>query len=110
MKCWRPNGIPTIVRHRMAPIVTWNILVNDGTAFEIDIHLHFATIFQKLDGMIGLELEIMIIGLGSEADFLDHHFRRLRLNLFLFLLLIVKKLLVIHHAAYRRSGLRRNLH
>ena len=28
LKCWRPNGIPTIVRHRMAPIVTWNMAIS----------------------------------------------------------------------------------
>ena len=70
------------------------VLIDDGAALEEDLDLHLAALFEEADGVVGLELEVVLIGLGSEADFLDDHLCGFRLDVLLFLLLFVEELLV----------------
>ena len=86
------------------------ILIDDGTALEEHLHFHLAAFFQEADGMVGLELEVVLVGLRSEADFLDDHLCRLGFDVLLFLLLFVKKLLVVHYLAHGRGGLGGDFH
>ena len=86
------------------------VLIDDGTAFEEHLHFHLATLLEEADGVVGLELEVVLVGLGSEADFLDDHLGRLGLDVLLFLFLFVEELLVVHHLAHGRGGLGGDFH
>ena len=86
------------------------VLIDDGAALEENFHLHLAAFLEEADGVVGLELEVVLVGLGSEADFLDDHLGRLGLDIFLLFLLFVEELLVVHHLAYGRGGLWGDLH
>ena len=86
------------------------VLIDDGSSLEEDADLHLAALFQEADGVVGLELEVVVVGLGAHADLLDDDFDRLGLLFLLLTLLLVKELLVVHHLADGRSGLRGDLH
>ena len=60
--------------------------------------------------MLQLELEVVIVGVRTETDLLDHHFLRLRLHFPCFLLLLVLKFRVVDHTANRRVRCWRNLY
>ena len=55
--------------------------------------------------MVELELEVVVVGLGSEADFLDDDFGGLGLLVFHSLLLVEDELLVVHRLADGRIGI-----
>ncbi len=57
-----------------------------------------------------LEVVVVVIGLGSESDFLYHHFCGLRFLLLLAFFLLVEELLVVYHAAHRRFRRRADHH
>ena len=80
-------------------------LVDDGTASEKDLHLHFRAFLQKAFGVVQLELEVVVVGLGSEADFLDDDFGGLGLLVLHSLLLVEDELLVVHRLADGRIGI-----
>ena len=86
------------------------VLIDDGTALEEHLDLHLATLLEEADGVVGLELEVVLVGLGSEADFLDDHLGRLRLDVLHLFLLFVEELLVVHHLAHGRGGLGGDFH
>lgn len=54
--------------------------------------------------MLELEVVVVVIGLRSETDLLDHYLGRLGLLLLLAFLLLIQELLVIKNLAYRRLG------
>ena len=56
--------------------------------------------------MVQLELEVVVIGLGSESDFLDDDLGGLGLLVFQTFLLIENELLVVHRLADWRVGIR----
>ena len=56
------------------------------------------------------EFEVVVIGLGSQSDFLDDNLGRFLLDFFLFFLLLIEEFLVIHDFAYRRIGLGGDFH
>lgn len=86
------------------------VFIDNGTTLEKYVHLYLASFLQKFNGMIALELKVVVIGLGSQADFLDDNLRGFLLDFLLLFLLLIKEFLIIHHLAYRWIGLRRNLH
>jgi hypothetical protein len=51
--------------------------------------------------MLHLEVEVMLIGIGSETNLFHHRLGRFRLGFLLLLLLFVQELLVIYNPAYR---------
>ena len=51
--------------------------------------------------MLQLKLEVMIIRIRSESDFLDNHLLLLRFDFLLLLFLVVQKFLVLRDPAYR---------
>ena len=59
--------------------------------------------------MVQLELEVVVIGLGSEADFLDDNFGCFGFLFFQALLLVEDELLVVHRLADRRIDIGLNL-
>lgn len=74
-------------------------LIGDGPAFEVYISLHLVAFLEELHGMFYLEVEVVLVGVGSETDLLHHRFRGLGLRLFFFLLLLIEELLVIYDPA-----------
>ena len=60
--------------------------------------------------MPDLGLEIVVIGLGTDLDFLDLHHSLAFLGLLLLFLRLVLELAVVHNLADGRRGLRSNLH
>jgi|GEM_PF-2857008 len=60
--------------------------------------------------MAKLEIEVMVVGLRAEADFLDHHLDRFGLNLFLLFLLLIQEFGIVDYLAYGRFCLGRNFH
>ena len=59
--------------------------------------------------MVGLELEVVLVGLGSEADFLDDDLGGLGFLLLEAFLLVEDELLVVHRLADGRVGIGLNL-
>ena len=80
------------------------LLEDDGSSAEEDVGFDFVAFFKELDGMLELEVIVMIVGLGTETDLFDLLLLGIRFRLFLFLFLCVEEFLVIHDAAYGRIG------
>ena len=55
--------------------------------------------------MLEFELEVVLVGVGTETDLLDDDLRRIGLHLFRFLLLLIEILLVIQNLADGRIRL-----
>ena len=72
---------------------------------EEDGSLHLGTLGKELLGMLELELEIMVVGIGSEPYFLDDDLAAVLLHLLGFLFLLVDVLLIVKDLANRRIGL-----
>jgi len=77
-------------------------LEDDGASAEEDIGFHFVALFEELDGMLELEVIVMIVGLGTETDLFDFLLLGIRFRLFLFFLLSVEEFLIVHYPAYGR--------
>ena len=80
------------------------ILEHDRTSAEEDRGLHLGAFLQETLGMLELELEVMLIGVGTETDLLDDDLRRIGLHLLRFLLLLIEILLIVQDLAYGRIG------
>ena len=80
-------------------------LVEDGATLEEDVDLDLVALLEEADGVVEFELEVVVVGLGAEADFLDDHLARLGLHLLLFFLLFVVELLIVDDFADRRLGI-----
>lgn len=66
-------------------------LKDDGTALELYIGFDFiGTFFQKFDRVFDFKFKIVIVRIGTEFNFLDHHLGGLGLNFFFFLSLEVR--------------------
>ena len=68
------------------------------------------TLDQELLGVLELELEVVLVRVGAEADFLDDNLRSVGFHLLRFLALLVKVLLVVQNLAYGRIGLGGDFH
>ena len=73
---------------------------NDGPSAKEDICLQLRTLLLRTFGVLQLKLEVMVIRIRSESDFLHNHFLLLRFDFFLLLLLVVQEFLV-----FRDSGI-----
>ena len=47
------------------------LLEQDGTSLEEDVALHLGTFLEETDGVLQLEVVVMLVGLWSETYFLD---------------------------------------
>ena len=79
-------------------------LINDRTAFKEHVYFHFCTILQKLDRVIQFKVEIVIIGVRTQANLFNYDLRRFGFHFLLFLLQLIKEFLIIHNFADRRIG------
>jgi hypothetical protein len=83
--------------------------MSELAATEANRHLHLVAVAQKADSMSDLGVEISDIGIETESDLLDVY-DMLVFASFLFALCLLETVFaVIHDAAYRRIGHRRNL-
>ena len=79
------------------------------TSPEEDRSLDLGTLPEELLGVLELELEVVLIRIRAEADFLYHNLGGILLHLLGLLLLLVEILLVIKYLANRRVCLGSNL-
>ena len=86
------------------------VLIDDGTTSEQHLDPHLVAILKEPLGMIELELKVMVVGLGTETDFLDDGLAGIRLDFLLLLLLVENELLVVHSLADWGIGVGRDLH
>lgn len=80
--------------------------VRHFTTLELDRDLDFVFVLQEADGLLDLELDIVVARLGTQTNFLRLGVVRLILVLLLALLVLV--LAVVHDAAHRRLRARGN--
>ena len=80
------------------------------TSPEENRSLDLGTLTKELLGMLELELEVVLISVRTEADFLYHNLGGILLHLLGLLLLLVEILLVIKYLAHRRVSLGCNFH
>ena len=84
--------------------------VSDGTTAEVDVRFHLVAFFEELDRVLHLEVEVVIIRLGTEADFFDDLLALFGLKFLVFLFLFVKEFLVFDDSADRGIGGRHNFY
>ena len=72
---------------------------HDGTSAEEYCRLHLGTFLQKLLRMLELELEVMLIGVRSEADLLDYDLGGVLLHLLGLLPLLIEVFLIVKDLA-----------
>ena len=85
------------------------LLEDDRTAAEEDVSLDLGPLLEEVLRVFELEIVVVVVGLGAEADLLHDDFRLVGLQFLGLLLLLVKEFLVIGDAAYGRLGLGRDL-
>lgn len=86
------------------------VLVDDGTSTEINLKLDLVAVLEELDGMVALEVEVMIVGLRTQMNLLHDSLGAVGLDFLGFFLLLVEIFLIVHHLADRRCGVGRNFH
>ena len=84
--------------------------VSDGTAAEVDVRFHLIAFFEELDRVLHLEVEVVIIRLGTKANLFDDLLALFGLKFLVFLFLLVKEFLVFDDSADRRIGGRYNFY
>ena len=67
--------------------------------------LHFRSLLQEFLRVLELELEVVLVGVGTETYLLDDYLRRIGLHFLGLFLLLIEIFLVIKDLAYRRIGL-----
>lgn len=82
----------------------------NGASAEENGGLDLGSFLEEALRMFQLELEIVFVGVGAEADLLDDNLRSVGFHLLGFLPLLVQILLVIHNLAYRRVCLGADFH
>lgn len=76
----------------------------DRTATEKYVSLDFRSLLEEALGVIELELVVVLISLGPEANLLDNNLGSVGFLLLRFLFLLIDVLLVINNLAHRRLG------
>ncbi len=80
------------------------VVEDDGPSPELDVGFDLGAFFEEFLGMPYFELEVMFVGIGPEAYFLDDGLERLGLDLLVFFLLVVQELVEVDNTTYRRYG------
>ena len=86
------------------------VFEKDRATSEEYIRLYLRTFPDKATSMFELEVVVVVICLGTEADLLDHNLHRIALLLFELFLLLIDKLLVVNHPTNGRIGLCSNFY
>ena len=80
------------------------ILKENAASSKENVCFDLSPIREKLLSVLEFEAIVVVIGLRSEADFLNDHFGSISLLFFLTLALLINELLVIYYSAYRWVG------
>ena len=80
------------------------VLEHDRTSAEKDRGFPLGALLKEPLRVLELELEVMLVGIGTEPDLLDDNLRRVGLHLLRFLLLLIEILLIVQDLAYGRIG------
>ena len=86
------------------------VLEHNGTSPEEDGRLYLGAFLEEFPGVLELELEIVLVGIRTEADFLDHHLGGVGFHLLRLLLALVEELFVIEYLTNWRIGLGADFH
>lgn len=86
------------------------VLIYDVSTAELYPGLHLVSAGKEFAGVLGFEPEVVIVGIGSEADLLLFHTSGFLFLLFLLLLLLIAVLPVVHDSAYGRIGVGSDLY
>jgi len=81
------------------------VLEHDRTSAEENRGFHLGSFLEETLRVLQLELEVVLIGVGTEADLLDDDLRRIGLHLLRFLFLLIEIFLIVQDLAYGRVGL-----
>jgi hypothetical protein len=85
-------------------------LVGDGTTLEVYISLNLGALFEELDGVLDLEVEVVIVGIGTKPDLLHDHLGRFGFSFLFLFLLFVEEFLIIHHLTNGGIGIGYNFY
>ena len=77
------------------------VLEHNRASAKEDRGLDLRAFLQELLGVLELELEVVLIGIGAEAYLLDDYLGRIDLHFLGLLLLLIDELLVVQNLAYR---------
>ncbi len=83
--------------------------IDDGASSEEYRGLDLGAFLKKFARVLELELEIMLVGVWPETDFLDDYLGGVGLHFLCLLLLLVEELLIVDDLAYRRISLSTDL-
>ena len=83
-------------------------LEKDRAAFEEYIGLYLGAFLQEADGMLELEVVVVVVGLRAETNFFHYYFRSLGFDFLLLFLLLIEVFLIIEDFADGGIGLRRD--
>ena len=86
------------------------LLEDDAPSAEEDVRLELVALLEELAGVFHLEVEIVVVRVGTKTNLLLGHLGLVGLDFLLLLLLVVQKLLVIQNPADRRIRFWGNLH
>ena len=80
------------------------------SALEKHIGFHLGAFLQESDGVLELEVVVVVVGLRAETNFFHYYFSCLGFDFLGFFLLLVQVLLIVEYLAHRWVGGGRNLH
>jgi len=86
------------------------ILEHNGASAEEYRRLDLGSFLKELLSMLEFELEVVLVGVGPETDFLYDHLGSVGLHLLGLLALLIKVLLIVQNLADRGIGLGADLH
>lgn len=86
-----------------------NALVRDFASAEANGHLDLRTVFQELEHVFQLDVEVVFVDVWRHANFLEKDDFLILARLFFFLALLVLELAEVHNPANRWLGVRRDV-
>ena len=82
------------------------VLEHNCTPFKLHICFYFIAVFQKLLGMFGFKIKVMIVGARRKADFFYLALLGVGFHFFFLTLLLVQEFIIIDDFTNGRVGLR----
>ena len=85
------------------------LLEDDRATTEEYVCLNLSTLLEEVLGVLEFEVLVVVVGLWTKTNLLDHNLHLLSLDLLSLTLLLVKELLVVGNTTYWRLSLWRDL-
>ena len=86
------------------------VLEHDRASAEEDCGFHFGAFLEEFPGVLQFELEVVLVGIGAETDFLEDNLSGVRFHLLRLLALLVQIFLIVQDLADGGIGLGADLH